>query len=75
MLDIDFCDLLLIFLIQANERDGCMTVVPRGIVLHAVPHDKFEAYHESLTGVTASNKESVRVALAKEGFDGLGKPL
>ena len=75
VLDIDLFDLLFTNLIQANERDGCATVVPKGIVLHAIPCNKFEAYYESLTGVTASNKESVRVALAKEEFDGLGKPL
>ena len=74
-LDIDLRDLLLTYLILANEKDGRATVVPRGVVLHAVPRDKFNSYHESLTGVTVSNREAVRAALAKEGFDGRGKPL
>ena len=75
VLDIDLHDLLLTYLIQANERDGHVTMVPKGVVLHAIPCNIFEAYHESLTGVMVSNRESVRAALTKEGFDGRGKTL
>ena len=52
-----------------------MAMVPKGMLLHAVPRDKFEVHHESLTRENISNGESVRAALDREGFDCRDKPL
>ena len=74
-MDVDLRDLLLMYLLLANEPDCRATVVPRGIILHVVMPDQFADYHTQLTGVTASNRESVWAVLAEKGFDGRGRPL
>ena len=74
-MDVDLRDLLLTYLLLANEYYRRATVVPHGIVLHVVTSEQFADYHAQLTGVTALNHESVRAVLAEKGFDGWGRPL
>ena len=44
-LDVDLRDLLLTYLLMANEHDRRATVVPCGIFLHVVSPEQFTDYH------------------------------
>ena len=45
-LDLDLWDLLLSYLLLANEQDGQAMVIINSIVLHAVIKERFQFYHE-----------------------------
>ena len=52
-----FKGLITLVPLLANEGDGWAMVVLNRNILHAIAKEKFQLYHEKLTGVTATNRK------------------